>query len=205
MYQALHATSVTLQQYVLGQILADSFLGGPTAPFITRGMVVSLQTPSEMNEAGREGLSVWLYRVVRDEQRLNDPPRRLNPTTVMPVPLPVRLHYLVTPITSRQNLGDPDTEQYLLGKVMQCLHSHPVMSGADLQSELAGTDAQLHVRLESLDLDEITRVWDALDGSYQLSVSYEVALVEIAAALEPESRSPVVEVLAEVGSIVEAP
>jgi hypothetical protein len=202
MYQALHATSLTLQQFVLGQITADTFLAGPTAPFTTRGMMVSLQTPSEMSEAGREGLSLWLYRVVRDELRLNDAPRRLTAMTAMPVPLPVRLHYLVTPITSRQNLGDPDTEQYLLGKVMQCFYSHPVMSGADLQGELVGTDAQLHVRLESLDLDEITRVWDALDGSYQLSVSYEVALVEIAAALEPESRSPVLEVLAEIGSVV---
>src|SRR5262249_59315193 len=156
----------------------------------------------EMGEAGREGLSLWLYRVVRDEQRLNDPPRRLTPMTLMPVPLPVRLHYLVTPITSRQNLGDPDTEQYLLGKVMQCLYSHPVMSGADLRGELVGTDAQLHVRLESLDLDEIARVGDALDGSYQLSVSSDVALVDIAASLEPESHSPVVEVFAEIGSVV---
>jgi len=47
------------------------------------------------------------------------------------------------------------------------------------------------VRLETMSVDEITRIWDALEGSYQLSVSYEVSLVNIDAALEPESIMPV--------------
>ncbi len=48
-------------------------------------------------------------------------------------------------------------------------------------------------------VDEIARVWDALEGSYQLSVSYEVSLVNIAAALEPESITPVLVALPEFG------
>jgi hypothetical protein len=202
MYQALHATSVTLQQFIRAGILADSFLGAPTAPFVARGMDVLLQTPTEMVEAGREGVSLWLYRIVRDEHRLNDGPRRIAPTTFVAPPLPLRVHYLATPVTSRQNLGDPDTEQYLLGKIMQSFHSHPVMRGADLQAELIGTDAQLQVRLEPLDLEEITRVWEALEGSYQLSVSYEVSLVDIDTAREPDSRAPVIEVMSEFGHVV---
>ena len=38
---------------------------------------------------------------------------------------------------------------------------------------------ELKVRLEPLTLEEITRVWEALEGSYQLSVSYEVSVVNI--------------------------
>ena len=204
MYQALHATSVTLQQFVTAEITGDSFLAGPTAPFTTRGMTVSLQTPTEMIEAGTEGVSLWLYRVIRDDQRLNDPPRRLSATTFAAAPLPMRLHYLITPITTRANLGDPDTEQYLLGKILQSFHTRPTLRGSDLRGELTGTDASLHVRLEALDLDDFARVWDALEGSYQLSVSYEVALVDIASAREPDSRSPVLSALAETGHIVSA-
>ena len=45
----------------------------------------------------------------------------------------MRLHYLATPITNRQNEGDPDTEQYVLGKVLQPFHSRPVQPrGVDL-------------------------------------------------------------------------
>ncbi len=205
MYQALHSVSSTLQQFVDGQIKADTFLFAPGAPFRQRGMVISLNTPKEMDDAGKEGVSLWLYRVIRDEQRLNDPPVRINATQLRPAPLPLRLHYLVTPFTTRANLGDPDTEQYLLGKILQLFHSHSVLRGADLRGELAGSGAELHVRLETLGLDEMSRIWEALDGNYQLSVSYEVAVVNIDSALEPDSLVPVQEVLAEVGQIVGGP
>jgi hypothetical protein len=202
MYQALHAVSFSLQQFIEAEIKADTFLGAPTAPFNARGMIVSLNTPKEMEVNGKEGVSLWLYRVVRDEQRLNDPPIRIGASRYRPAPLPLRLHYLVTPFTTRTNLGDPDTEQYLLGKILQTLHSHPVFRGADLRGELIGADAEVHMRLESLGLDEMSRIWDALDGSHQLSVSYEVGLVNIDSALEPQLRVPVQQVLAEVGQIV---
>jgi len=164
-------------------------------------LVVSLATPQEMNEKPAEGLSVWLYRIIRDDQRLNDPPVRISPTELRPPPLSVRLHYLMTPVTNEQT-GDPETEQLILGKVLQLFHSHPVLAGADLQAEFAGTEVELRVRLEPLMLEEITRVWEALDGSYQLSISYEVSVVNIMPELEPEQVSPVTISMPEHGLIV---
>jgi hypothetical protein len=193
MFQALHATSATLRDFLQTSIDADPFFGAATNPWTHRAMRVRLQTPEEMTRNnGQEGLSLWLYRLVRDEERLNDPARRISSTQLQGPPLPMRLHYLVTPITNRQNEGDPDTEQYLLGKVLQLFHSTPVFRGADLRDQLVGTPVQLNVRLETLSLDEITRVWEGLNGSYQLSVSYEVGLVDIDAAIEPQRVSPVV-------------
>jgi hypothetical protein len=115
--------------------------------------------------------------------------------------LPVRLHYLVTPITNRANEGDPDTEQYALGKVMQLLYSKARFRGADLRGQFAGTDVEFFIRLETLSLDEITRVWEGLNGEYQLSISYEVSFVDIDAALEPESLTPVLVSLPEIGIV----
>ena len=202
MFQALNATSTTLVDYLQTSIDADPFFGTPGHPWRDRNMRVRLQTPSEMTESNTdEGVSFWLYRVVRDEERLNDPPRRISPTQLRPPPLPVRLHYLVTPITNRANDGDPDTEQYALGKVMQLLYSKPKFRGADLRGQFAGTDVEFFVRLEAMSLDEITRVWEGLNGEYQLSVSYEVSFVEIDAALEPESLTPVLVSLPETGIV----
>lgn len=186
MYTALRASSRTVAKFLEARFQADPLLSG----FFGGGMVVSLATPQEMNEKPAEGLSVWLYRIIRDDQRLNDPPVRISPTELRPPPLPVRLHYLITPVTNEQT-GDPETEQLILGKVLQLFHSHPVLAGADLQAEFAGTEVELRVRLEPLMLEEITRVWEALDGSYQLSVSYEVSVVNIMPELEPEQVSPV--------------
>lgn len=202
MYQAIHATSFSLKKYIGDQIKADTFLYALGAPYRTRGMDVYLNTPKEMEDNSLEGISLWLYRVVRDDQRLNDPPLRIAPNMLKYPPLPLRLHYLVTPLTSRTNKGDPDTEQYLLGKVIQCLYSHAILRGSDLQQELSGTAAEMHVRMESLALEELTRVWDALEGSYQLSVSYEVSVVNIDTAISPEPVAPVLEVLPRTGLIV---
>jgi hypothetical protein len=197
MYTALRATSRTLAKFLENSFQADPLLSG----FFGGGMVVSLGTPKEMTENPAEGLSLWLYRVIRDDQRLNDPPVRISKTELQPPPLPVRLHYLMTPVTNEQN-GDPETEQLILGKVLQALQSHPVLRGTDLQGEFSGTDVELKVRLEPLSLEEITRVWDALDGSYQLSVSYEVSVVNIMPELEPQQISPVAIALPEYGVIV---
>jgi hypothetical protein len=100
---------------------------------------------------------------------------------VIPTPLPIRLHYLMTPLAN----SNPDTEQRILGRVLQLFHTVPIVSGSLLQAEFAGTATELHVHLEALGLDEITRVWEALEGSYQLSVSYEVSLPRIHSAADP--------------------
>jgi hypothetical protein len=154
-----------------------------------------------MADRPAEGLSVWLYRVIRDDQRLNDPPTRIGPSQTRPAPLPLRLHYLMTPVTDPVS-GNPLTEQLILGRVLQAFHSHSVLRGSDLQAEFTGTETELKLRLEPLSLEEITRVWEALEGSYQLSVSYEVSVVNIDSDLEPESVAPVTVALPEHGLIV---
>ena len=146
MYTALRASSRTVAKFLEARFQADPLLSG----FFGGGMVVSLATPQEMNEKPAEGLSVWLYRIIRDDQRLNDPPVRISPTELRPPPLPVRLHYLMTPVTNEQT-GDPETEQLILGKVLQLFHSHPVLAGADLQAEFAGTEVELRVRPRAVD------------------------------------------------------
>jgi hypothetical protein len=199
MYTALRAASQTLAKYLEARFQADAVLSAFFNGGV--GMVVSLNTPQEMTDKPAEGLSVWLYRIVRDEQRLNDPPERLNPNQTRPAPLPVRLHYLLTPVTNKK-VGDPETEQLILGKVLQTFHSHPVFRGTDLQAEFAGTEVELKVRLESMSMDEITRVWEALEGSYQLSLAYEVSMVRITSEIEPEMVAPVEVVMPEYGLIV---
>ena len=184
MYTVLRAASRTIQS-----LLTSGFLAEPSLKLFFFGpggkMKVSLLTPEQMTTAGTEGLSVWMYRVVRDEDRLNDPDVRLNSGSVRPPPLPLRAHYLVTPMTSAATGGGPETDHVLLGKTLQILNDHPRLRGADLQDDLSGTDAILTVRLEPLGLQEIYQIWDALEGSYRLSVSYEVALLNIDPATEP--------------------
>lgn len=200
MYTALRATSKTLSNRIHKQLEADPDLG----PFFTsQGMIVSLNSPKEMIDGTKQGVSVWLYRVIRDEERLNAPPVRRDFNSLERVPLPVRLHYLITPVVNTtDSVVGPETEQAFLGKIMQIFHDHPTFRGADLQDDYIGTEVELNVRLESLNLEEITKVWDALEGSYQLSISYEVSVVNIESEIEPEKVAPVLVALPEHGVIV---
>ncbi len=108
----------------------------------------------------------------------------------------------MTPITDRTAPGSPETEQLILGKVLQVFYSHAILRGAVLQDEFIGTEVEIHMRLEPMGLEEITRVWEALHGPYQLSVSYEVSLVNICTLREPEQITPVDVPMPEYGVIV---
>lgn len=192
MSNTLADTSETLRSLLETALVADVAPGGLAAFFSSANTEVSIATPREMTRLKKQGLSVWLYRVVRDETRLNDPPtvRPLSGGGVelVPPPLPLRLHYLMTPLAPKA----PDTEQKILGRLLQAFHARSILSGALLRGDLTGTDAEIHVRLEPMSLDEVSRVWEALEGSYQLSVSYEVTLAMIESTALP-LRSGLVE------------
>jgi hypothetical protein len=164
---------------------------------------VYLNTPAEMTGT-RAGLSVWLYRVVRDESTSNRPPQRITSSLTRPVPLPVKLHYLMTPITNSDRDDAPETEQVILGKVLQSFHVRPILRGTDLRDDFQGTDAVVTARLEMLSVDELTRIWDALDTGYRTSISYEVTVIDVEPNVEPELGPPVRQPLPETGIIVGA-
>ena len=138
-YTAIRAASLTLQK-VLQDAINTEFLP-PNQPN------VSLKTPKEMKTSS--GVSLWLYRVIRDEFLTNQPPERISPTQQRRTPLPVRLHYLVTPLMG----NDAETEQQLLGKVLQVFYDQPILRGSTLQGGLAPSTVELRVLLETLSLD----------------------------------------------------
>jgi hypothetical protein len=198
MSTALLAASRTLQGLLLAELQADPVLQLLFPPL--GASVVSIATPDGMVAQDLTGVSVWLYRVARDEQRLNQPPLRLPPDRLRPPPLPLRLHYLMTPVM-RSAAGDPapETDQHVLGAILRTFHSRPLVSGAFLAGALAGTDREIAVRLESPGLEEIARVWDTLEQPYRTSLCYEVGLVEVESTRLDDRGPPVLESWPRVG------
>ncbi len=203
---SLRATSLTLSQYLSAGFIAEPELRSLFDSGQGGNMQVSLNTPEEMREAGIQGVSLWLYRVIRDDQRLNTPPERVSPTRIQAAPLPMRLHYLITPIVnidSASPSASSEQEQAILGKVLQLFHEHPVFRGPDLRDTLAGSQSEIAMRLETYSMDEISRVWMALKRSYELSVSYEAAVVNIERASQPVSVAPVHTMVPNYATIIE--
>lgn len=192
MHTALIDTSKTLREFLTVRLTA----------LLTGTRVVSLNSPTEIQGNAQEGVSVWLYRVERDSELLNSPPERLSLTQLRREPLPLRLHYLITPILTLGE-GSTESEQEMLGMVLQAFHDHPTLEGTDLQGNLSGTAVKLRVRFEPMTLDETAKLRDMLkiDKPYELAVSYEVSVVNIDSALQPRAASPVTVVMPDYGLI----
>lgn len=202
MITAIRATSRTICDYLQGQFESDPDLRSSFAG--TGTMRVYLNTPAQMTGT-RSGLSVWLYRVTRDPSTLNRSPERVGPGRVRPAPLPVRLHYLLSPVVNSTAADSPETEQVILGKALQSLNDHPQLGGVDLRDDFRGTAAVITSRFESLTIDELGRIWEALATSYRTSVSYEVTVVDIEAPVREETGPPVRLPLSAPAVIVGAP
>ncbi len=191
-HTALRSTTETLAELLRSCLSADLELSSFFSTAAGGTMLVLPNTPDEMYTNGTQGLSLWLYQLIRDDQTLNLPRRRASADQLEYQRLPLRLHYLATPIIDSQGDGSaPRLEQTILGKVMQCFHDTPLVSGALLKDDFAGSDTRIAVRMEPLGLEEITRVWDALDRSYQLCVSYEVSVVTLQSQRQHEDLNPV--------------
>lgn len=192
-YRVVVATTQTLIALLDSHLAADPLL----APDFNAGaggdMRVWPRTPQEMGQFGSRGISVWLYQICRDPDQLNHPPPRPAEDRVRRHPLPLRLHYLITPVVQAREeaANDPGMEQLLIGKVLQTFHDHARLTGSLLQGDLIGTGATLTARLEALNLEEITRVWDALQSPYQLCLSYEVTVALVASDTQPRNLTTV--------------
>jgi hypothetical protein len=152
------------------------------------GVPIDLRSPKEMREANQaKGVSLWLYRVVRNSDLSNHRPPRPAPDQLSRYKLPIDLYYLLTPIAA-----DSIDEQILLGRILQTFNDHSILRGADLKNTLKDTTEELRLILETPSVEEQTRIWHSLLESYQLSVTYLVQLVSIDSAHEPVKSSSVI-------------
>lgn len=179
-FPVVSAVSATLRDLLLAHFL-DS--GDPALATVD----VFLSSPPELLEAETAvGVSMWMYRVTRNEFTLNHPPPPVADSAFAFQPLPIDLHYLVTPLSD-----DPGDEQDLMGRILQTFNDHAVVRGTDLAEELAGSGHELRITLDALSLEDVTRVWNALQQPYSLSVPYQVSVVSVDSAHEPRPGSRV--------------
>jgi hypothetical protein len=178
-------TTIRAVTKTLEAVLKDSITNNPDPQL--NGVKVDLRSPKEMRENKANGVSLWLYRVMRDGDMLNHPARRIAPNQLAHQSLPLHLHYLITPVTV-----DPLDRHLLLGRVLQVFNDHAILRGSDFQDTLKGSAEELRLTLETLSLDELSGIWDSMDEPYEVSITYAVQVVQIDSELEPVQTAPVV-------------
>ena len=181
---AVHEISGALRRLLAREYQADIGLKSIVGP--EPESVISFSNPTEARREASNRLSLWLYQIVENEHLKNAPPTpNANGTANQQTPLALNLFYLVTPLsTSGPTSGEND--QRLLAKTMQILYDNAVVVVEDTANDVAD---ELRIIFCRIELEQLTRIWEALQEPYRLSVCYQVRVVRIDSVRElPAAR-----------------
>jgi hypothetical protein len=147
---------------------------------------ISLESPADLESNNSVRLSMYLYRILEDPYMKNRYPVIGTGGKLQKAPLTLDLYYLLTPL-----VGTPREQQIVLGKAMQTLYDRPILESQDLEGALGASGDQIRLVLNPVSLEELTRVWQALEIPYRLSVCY-IARVVIMDSQLAQFSQPVV-------------
>lgn len=164
-YKVLAEVGQSLVNVLWQQIQGDPDL----VALINNPNLISLESPAEhqANSSDPSLLSVYLYRVTEDPYLKNRISVEGNGGAVRKPPMALDLYYLITPL-----LKAPRDQQIVLGKILQVFYDHPTLQGTDLVGSLQTSGNVVRAVFNTVPLQEVSWVWQALETPYRLSVTY---------------------------------
>jgi hypothetical protein len=129
-----------------------------------------------------DSVNLFLYNTGPDAAWRNADLPGTNPGESADPPLALTLSYL---ITSYSQTDDDTVSHRLLGGAMSALNQAPVLDPAAIKAALPGNDLYLQaervkVTPDTLDIEEISKLWTAFQTNYRISAGYSVSAVLIA-------------------------
>jgi hypothetical protein len=171
-YLAIAAVARTLLRLIEQECPRDEFAATPT---------FALYHSHDFGSATiTEGISLMLYRVTVNGAR-NQPPRRGRDGVPHRPPLPVDLHFLLTPWA-----GEAERQLRLLGWAMRFVEDHAILAANELNHSLTRRDRPAFRPEEMVELycdppaiADYLGLWDKYKARWQTSVTYVARMVPI--------------------------
>ncbi len=140
---------------------------------------VSLRSPAveTVEPSMKPKVNLYLFRVEEDAHGKNRPWLVEGSESRRYPPLALNLFYVLTPYA--ESLTD---EQIVLGEAMRILYEHAVLAPEELRGALRHSGEELKIDLGRCGVEDLTRIWNAFNQPYRLSVCYAVRIVLIDAA-----------------------
>jgi hypothetical protein len=154
------------------------------------GEVVKNPTPKTVN--------LYLYQINPNPALRNQPLPDANPaTTSRPIPLPIDLQYVLTVHPDQEAPNSDYPSQQVLGLLSFLLHDRPVFArrptlGTDSQPSFTYRHAEgLRISLVPTSVDDLHKLWGALQVPVQLGFFFRVSVVFMARPDPPIIPAPV--------------
>lgn len=141
---------------------------------------VSLKSPAdETIGANTPKINLYLFRIEENSFAKNRDWQAAGAEILHKQPLSLNLFYVLTPYAREQEDG-----HRVLGEAMRILYDNAIIEPSLLRESLEHTAEALKLDLCPFNLEELTRVWNAFNIPYRLSVCYQVRIVFIDSAVE---------------------
>ena len=141
---------------------------------------VSLNSPAEdARDPMDPKVNLFLFRVIENSFAKNREWLPIGPGVLQKPPLALNLFYIITPFANEKL-----DEHRALGEAMHIFYDHAIISAPLLKGELEHTAEELKVDLCQFSLEELTRIWNALNQPLRLSVCYEVRIILVDSSIE---------------------
>lgn len=140
---------------------------------------VTILAPDESGSEHR--VNLFLYKVQENPtlKNMDWQVKPGSPNQLVPPPLSLNLFYLMT--AYKQN--DPQTgnsqAHEILGDAMRVFYENSIVPYVYLSEGLKDSKEQIRIMLNTLDLDELSKVWATFTKAFRLSVLYEVSVVQL--------------------------
>ncbi len=182
-YKVINAIGETIRVLLWSSIQNDSTI---VPGVISTEPQITFEPPFRLLKdtvPDKNSLSIFLYRIVENEQMKNRPLEPKNTNLLKYPPLSLNLFYLISPLTN-----SAENDHNLLGKTMQIFYDNAHVKEAMLQGVLANTTEELRLILNPISMEDITKLWTSFARPYHLSVSYEVKVIYIDSERETEAE-----------------
>jgi len=148
---------------------------------------VTVLAPDESGGGSRR-VNLFLYKVQENASLKNQDwqARTGDSSQLVPPPLSLNLFYLMTPYAPNDPQSGNSAAHEILGEAMRVLYENPILSEDYLVEELVNARHQIKIMLNTLDLEELSQVWNTFTQPFRLSVFYEVSVVQIDMLTESE-------------------
>lgn len=140
---------------------------------------VTILAPDETT--GGRRINLFLYKVQENPTLKNNDwqVRSGEPAQLVPPPLSLNLFYLMTPYAQNDPQNGNSTAHEILGDAMRVYYENPIVPEAYLAPGLLDAREQIKIMLNSLNLEELSHVWNTFTEPFRLSIPYEISVVQL--------------------------
>ena len=165
-------TALTEAGAALVELLRENLTPEP----IGNRELINLCSP---HESGNNQLTLYLYQIEEDSQGVVAGYYSVDNETERMRGAQYILHFLLTPHSKAPEQMREADQYKILGAAVQTLRDNPVIPQHFLGGSIAAENAEIHIQIEKMNMEQLLKIWNNTTKDYKASVAVTLTGVNI--------------------------